>query len=107
MRKDWLRDGDEDEAEPRAGATEHGAAWGIGRVAHGVILRYDEAMNHVHPVWKSTLEIIGEAVRHVSDTFRTAHPDVPWSSIIGQRNILDHEYGAIDPALMGSKSGLL
>lgn len=41
------------------------------------------------------LEIIGEAAHHVSEPFRQAHPEVRWSSIIAQRNVLAHEYGAI------------
>jgi uncharacterized protein with HEPN domain len=43
-----------------------------------------------------TMEIIGEAARRVSQTTREAHPEVPWRAIIGQRNILAHEYGRID-----------
>lgn len=42
------------------------------------------------------LEIIGEAARRLSTTFRAAHPDIPWRQVIGQRNILAHEYGQID-----------
>jgi len=42
------------------------------------------------------MEIIGEAARHVSDGFRLLHPEIPWRQIIGQRNILIHEYGSID-----------
>jgi uncharacterized protein with HEPN domain len=42
------------------------------------------------------LEILGEAARNVSATFKAAHPAIPWRSIIGQRNILAHEYGRID-----------
>jgi len=41
------------------------------------------------------LEIIGEAARYVSKEFRVAHPEIPWRSIIGLRNILAHEYGEI------------
>jgi len=39
--------------------------------------------------------VIGEAAAHVSPTFKDAHPEIPWSSIIAQRNILAHEYGEI------------
>jgi uncharacterized protein with HEPN domain len=39
--------------------------------------------------------VIGEAAGRVSSTFRDAHPEIPWSSIIAQRNILAHEYGEI------------
>jgi len=39
--------------------------------------------------------VIGEAAKNVSSTLRGAHPEIPWSSIIAQRNILAHEYGEI------------
>ena len=39
--------------------------------------------------------VVGEAAGRVSSTFRDAHPEIPWSSIIAQRNILAHEYGEI------------
>ncbi len=39
--------------------------------------------------------VIGEAARQVSDGFKTAHPEIPWKGIIGQRNVLAHEYGEI------------
>jgi len=42
-----------------------------------------------------SLEIIGEAASRVSTSFRNAHPEIPWRQIIGQRNILIHEYGEI------------
>jgi len=42
------------------------------------------------------LEIIGEAARRVSQQTMNAHPEIPWSGIIGFRNVLAHEYGAID-----------
>ena len=41
------------------------------------------------------LEIIGEAAAKVSALFRNAHPEIPWRQIIGQRNVLIHEYGEI------------
>lgn len=46
------------------------------------------------------VEIIGEAARRVSTNFAAAHPEVPWRQIIGQRNILAHEYGQIDHELL-------
>jgi len=39
--------------------------------------------------------VIGEAAARVSSTLRDAHPEIPWGSIIAQRNILAHEYGEI------------
>ncbi len=42
-----------------------------------------------------SLEIIGEAASRVSTSFRNAHPEIPWRQVIGQRNVLIHEYGEI------------
>ena len=39
--------------------------------------------------------VIGEAARRVSSSFKDAHPEIPWSPIVAQRNILAHEYGEI------------
>ena len=44
------------------------------------------------------LELVGEAARRVSAGFRDAHPELPWRSIVGLRNVLVHDYGEIDPA---------
>ncbi|MBU4270988.1 MAG: DUF86 domain-containing protein [Planctomycetes bacterium] len=41
------------------------------------------------------IEIIGEAARRISDATRQAHPEIPWRAIVGQRNVLAHEYGAV------------
>lgn len=41
------------------------------------------------------VEIIGEAASRISQGFREAHNEIPWQSIIGQRNVLAHEYGDI------------
>ena len=42
------------------------------------------------------LQIIGEATRHLSSPLKERHPEVPWPHIIGMRNILVHDYFAID-----------
>ena len=42
-----------------------------------------------------SLEIVGEAAGKVSASFRDGHPEIPWRQIIGQRNVLIHEYGEI------------
>jgi uncharacterized protein with HEPN domain len=41
------------------------------------------------------LEIIGEAARRISSEFQTLHPEIPWASVIAQRNVIRHEYGEI------------
>ena len=41
------------------------------------------------------IEIIGEAARRVSETFREANPQISWRPIVAQRHVLAHEYGDI------------
>jgi uncharacterized protein with HEPN domain len=55
---------------------------------------YDDEMAQVWVIHH--LQIIGEAVRGISPEFRTANPDIPWSDIIGMRNVLIHHYFGID-----------
>jgi uncharacterized protein with HEPN domain len=42
-----------------------------------------------------SVEIIGEAAKLVSTSFTQAHPEISWPQIVGMRNVLAHEYGAI------------
>ena len=42
------------------------------------------------------IEIIGEAARKVSESFRRAHPEIPWTRIAAQRHVLAHDYGRIE-----------
>ena len=42
------------------------------------------------------LQIIGEACRGLSEDFRQRHPEDIWSSAIGFRNVLVHQYFGID-----------
>jgi|SRR5579864_4110303 len=46
------------------------------------------------------VEIVGEAASRVSAELREAHPEIPWRKIIAQRNVLAHEYGDVEPALV-------
>ena len=46
------------------------------------------------------LEVIGEAARRVSTDFQAGHLEIPWSDIIGQRNVLAHEYAEVIPELV-------
>jgi uncharacterized protein with HEPN domain len=41
-------------------------------------------------------EIIGEAVKHLSDDLKDQHPDVPWRRVAGFRNVLIHDYMNVD-----------
>lgn len=41
------------------------------------------------------LEILGEAARRVSGTFRAAHPELPWREVVGLRNVMSHQYDKV------------
>ena len=41
--------------------------------------------------------ILGEAVKRLSDGFREAHHEIPWSEIAGMRDRLIHGYDNVDP----------
>ena len=47
-----------------------------------------------------TIELVGEAARRVSAKFQAARTDIDWRGLIGQRNILAHEYGHINHQLL-------
>ena len=42
------------------------------------------------------LEVVGEASIHVSDSFREAHQDWPWTQMRDTRNHLIHGYARVD-----------
>jgi uncharacterized protein with HEPN domain len=46
------------------------------------------------------IAIIGEAARHLDESFRVNHPEIPWSGIIGARNIVMHAYEYLKPELI-------
>lgn len=46
------------------------------------------------------LVVIGEAIRALPDDVKSIRPDIPWSSITGLRNILTHEYFAVNIELI-------
>jgi uncharacterized protein with HEPN domain len=46
------------------------------------------------------IEILGEAASRISTEVREAHPDVPWSAIIGMRNRLIHAYFDINTEII-------
>ena len=47
-----------------------------------------------------SVQLIGEAAKHVSREFREAYPEIPRRKIIAQRNVLVHEYGDVDDDLI-------
>lgn len=46
------------------------------------------------------IEIIGEAVKHLSEEARQAQPDVPWRSIGAMRDKVIHEYFGVNLVLV-------
>jgi uncharacterized protein with HEPN domain len=41
------------------------------------------------------IEIIGEAARRISEATRQTYPEIPWRALVGQRNVLAHEYDEV------------
>ncbi len=42
------------------------------------------------------LQTIGEAARRVSRSYQEAHPEIPWSGIVGMRHKVVHDYMDVD-----------
>ena len=51
------------------------------------------------------IQVFGEAARRVSVECREAHPDIPWSKIVGMRNKLVHDYIESIRTRSGESSG--
>ena len=43
---------------------------------------------------------IGELANHLSDGFKEEHSTIPWHQLRGMRNVVAHEYGHIDTAIV-------
>lgn len=42
------------------------------------------------------ITIIGEATKRLSMQFREQHPEIPWRSLAGMRDVIVHEYDQVD-----------
>lgn len=42
------------------------------------------------------LELIGEAARHIPEEIALKYPKIPWSDMVGMRNVLIHDYIEVD-----------
>jgi uncharacterized protein with HEPN domain len=43
------------------------------------------------------LEVIGEAAKRISDTYKSKHSEIPWKLMSGMRDVLIHDYEGVDP----------
>jgi uncharacterized protein with HEPN domain len=70
------------------------------RESHGIVRRIGferlEKDSIRRLALERTLELVGEAARRVSQTFQRKHPQIDWRGLIGQRNVIAHDYGEID-----------
>jgi len=46
------------------------------------------------------LEVIGEATKRIPEAVRTQAPEVEWRKVAGLRDVLIHQYAAIDAAII-------
>jgi uncharacterized protein with HEPN domain len=42
------------------------------------------------------IEVIGEAVKSITQPFRDAHPEIPWAKLAGTRDRVIHGYFRVD-----------
>ena len=42
-------------------------------------------------------QILGEAARRVTESFKATHPEIPWNPIVGHRNVIVHDYADLSP----------
>lgn len=68
--------------------------------AHAATLAEYSTNPMLHLAVERAIEIIGEAANRVSPSFQQAHPEIPWRKIVDQRNVLVHEYGDVEHALI-------
>ena len=40
-------------------------------------------------------EVIGEAAKRIPDSYRVAHPDIPWRALAAFRDVLIHQYEGV------------
>jgi uncharacterized protein with HEPN domain len=80
-----------------------GALWDIlqaGRNIREFIAEVDarqfERDKKTHFAVISQIQIIGEAAKRLSITFRDGHAGVPWQQIAGMRDVLIHNYDDVD-----------
>lgn len=56
---------------------------------------FEEDRKTINAVIRS-LEVLGEATKHIPTSFRNKHPKIPWSKMAGMRDVLIHDYMGVD-----------
>ena len=70
------------------------------RQAHEMVKRIAFERLDEDPIRKlaleRALEVLGEAARRVSAEIQGQNPQIEWRDLVGQRNVLAHDYGKIN-----------
>lgn len=64
----------------------------IGRYVSGLTEKEFEENIEKQDAVLRRIEIIGEAVKNLSNTTRTQYPDIPWKEMAGMRDVVIHQY---------------
>lgn len=61
-------------------------------------LNYEEFIKNedLKKAFTRSLEVIGEAVKHIPQNIRKKYPQIPWKTIAGMRDKVIHEYFGVN-----------
>lgn len=59
--------------------------------SYDIFLKDDKAQDAI----MFNLVVLGEAAYKIEKDFKDIHPEIPWSSIIGTRNVIVHGYDQV------------